>query len=220
MRIIIVGLGRMGTELAAQLSDKENEIVVIDKDPETFDKLNHKFSGQKVTGVGFDKAVLEQANITRADALIACTNSDETNVVIARIAKNIYRVPRVVARSYDMRKAEIYRRLGIRTISTTSWGVTRAVQLLTFDKFDVVYEIGSGGTNLLRVDVPPMLVGKEIRDITAPGEIHVTAITRGNKSFLPTLRTTLEHGDILYIAVINSAKDTLRSMLGVSKGGL
>lgn len=215
MRIIIVGLGRMGTELALRLSKKGNQIVVIDRNPETFEKLGKDFTGTTLAGVGFDKDILEQAGIQRSDALVACTASDEANVVVARIAKNIYKVPRVIARSYDNRKGEIYRRLGLRTISTTSWGVTRTMELLTYDRFDPVYEVGNGNTNLLRIDLPVNLVGHQVRELTAPGEIHVSAITRDNQSFLPMMGTVLEDGDILYLMVINSARDKLRSMLGM-----
>lgn len=215
MKIIIVGLGRMGTELALQLSKQGHSIVAIDSNPEVFKKLGANFSGQTVAGIGFDKAVLEKAGIDRADGLVACTSTDEANVVIARIAKNHYRVPRVIARSYDIRKADIYRRLGIRTISTTSWGVSRTMQILTYDLFDAVYEFGSGRTNLIQIDTPPMLVGREVREITSAGEIHVTAITRDNKTFLPAFGTKLEQGDIIYITVINSARETLRKMLGM-----
>lgn len=215
MKIIIVGLGRMGTALATRLSKKGADIVAIDSSPKAFEKLDKNFSGVKIVGVGFDKDIMEQAGIERADALVACTNSDEVNIVVARIAKNVYKVPRVIARSYDMGKAEIYDRLGLRTISTTSWGVDRAMDLLAYDKFDAVYEIGQGETNLYRIETPPMLVGREVREIIAPGEIYLTAISRGSETFLPTMRTVIEESDILYVVAVKSAKRKLKSMLGM-----
>jgi trk system potassium uptake protein TrkA len=129
MKVIIVGLGRMGTGLSLSLAKKGHQVTVIDNNPESFDALGKDFTGTKIVGFGFDRDVLIEAKIDKVDAVVSCTESDEINAVIARIAKNAYRVPRVIARLYDSRKAEIYRRLGIQTLSTTSWGIERASEI-------------------------------------------------------------------------------------------
>ena len=121
MKVIVVGLGRMGTGLSLNLAKKGHQVIVIDKDSEALDSLGKNFNGERVEGLGFDKDILNKAKIDRVDAVVACTDSDEVNAVIARMAKNIYRVPKVIARLYDPKKADIYRRLGIQTISTTTW---------------------------------------------------------------------------------------------------
>ena len=154
MKVIIVGLGKMGTGLSLNLVKKGHQVTVIDTNLEAFDKLGKDFSGAKVVGFGFDREVLNKARIDKADAIVACTESDEINAVIARVAKNIYRVPRVIARLYDSRKADIYHRLGIQTISTTSWGIDRATEILTYSQLDSVYEMGNGNVNLVRIEVP------------------------------------------------------------------
>lgn len=148
--------------------------------------------------------------------MVSCTSSDEVNAVIARIAKNIYRVPRVVARLYDARKADIYRRLGVHTISTTTWGIERATEYITYNRLDSVYEMGNGSVNLVRIEVPPMLVGHTVNDLMVLGEIHVVSINRNGKTFMPTTGTVFEAEDILYISVIVSAADKLRSMLDLA----
>jgi trk system potassium uptake protein len=122
----------------------------------------------------------------------------------------------VVARLYDPRKADIYHRLGIQTISTTSWGIERASELLTYNHFDSVYEMGNGSVNLVCIQVPSLLVGHTVNDLTVLGEIHVVSITRNNKTFIPTLGTIFEARDILYISVIVSATDKLKSMLDLA----
>jgi len=213
MKVIVVGLGRMGTGLSLNLAKKGHQVTVIDKDSEALNSLGKNFKGERVEGFGFDKDILNKAKIDRVDAVVACTDSDEVNAVIARMAKNIYRVPKVIARLYDPKKADIYRRLGIQTISTTAWGIERATEIITFNHLDSVYEMGNGMVNLVRIELPSALVGHTVNEITVLGEIQVVSINRGGKTFIPTYGAIFEAEDILYISVIVSATDKLKSML-------
>ena len=212
MNVIVVGAGHMGRGLAERLSRQGHDVTVIDRDAEELEELDEGFAGRRVVGVGFDRAVLAEAGVERASAVIACTSSDEANVVIARI----YRVPRVIARLYDISKAETYRRLGIQTISTTDWGIRHACELLTYQEMDTVLEIGSGDVQLVRSDVPALLEGRPVREVTAIGEVEVVAVSRSNETFIPTLGTVLEHGDVIYAAVASSASAKFRYMLGTN----
>lgn len=216
MKIIVVGLGRMGTGLTLNLIKKGHMVTVIDSSTEALDNLSKDFPGVKLLGSGFDQEVLAHANVDKVDAVVACTQSDEINAVIARIAKNIYRVPHVIARLYDPKKAEIYKRLGIQTISTTAWGIERATELLSYSQLDSVYEIGNGNVNLMRIDVPYLLIGHTVNEITVIGEIQVVAISRNNKTFIPTLGAILESDDALYISVTTSATGKLKSILDLA----
>jgi len=215
MKVVVIGCGRMGAGLSLSLLKKGHQVTVIDSAPEAFDVLK-SFPGTRIVGLGFDRDVLNKAGIDQVDATVACTSSDEVNALIARIAKNVYRVPHVIARLYDPRKADIYHRLGIQTISTTSWGIERATEMLTYNHFDSVYEMGNGSVNLVRIEVPPLLVGHMVKDLTVLGEIHVVAISRYNKTFIPTSGTVFEADDVLYISVIASASDRLRSILDLA----
>ncbi len=215
MKVIVVGLGRMGTGLSLKLAKAGHQVTVIDSNPEVLKNLGKDFPGMKIAGVGFDRDVLTKARIDQVDAVVSCTASDEANVVIARIAKNIYRVPHVVARLYDSAKADLYRRIGIQTISTTTWGIERATELLTYQQLDSVYEIGNGNVNMVRIEVPLLLVGHKVNDLTSVGEISVVAVSRSNRTFIPTLGTILETDDVLYIAADASATRKLKSMLGL-----
>lgn len=204
----------MGRGLANRLCRQGHHVTVVDRDPEELEELGDGFGGERVTGVGFDRDVLVRAGVERASAVIACTASDEANIVIARIARGSYRVPRVIARLYDISKAEAYRRLGIQAISTTDWGIRHACELLTYQEMDSVCEIGSGDVRLVRTDVPAMLEGKPVRELTAVGEVQVVAVSRNNETFIPTLGTVLEHGDVVYAAVASSAAPRFANMLG------
>ncbi|MFN8485045.1 MAG: TrkA family potassium uptake protein [Anaerolineae bacterium] len=213
MHIIVIGCGRMGSGLAELLDRKGHSVVVVDKDASTCERLAPSFRGRQVVGVGIDRDVLLQAGIERADGLAALTSSDDTNVVAARLARQVFHVPRVVARVYDPRKAEIYQRLGLPTVSTTTWGIHRASEVLTFSHLDSVHSLGSGGVDIVETEAPALLVGRPISSLTAPGEISVIAITRNNQTFLPSPGATFRAGDLVHLAVTAAASDRLNALL-------
>lgn len=215
MKVIVVGCGKMGSGLALELVRKGHSVTVVGSSMEEFAMLGKGFKGETIVGVAFDKQILEQAGIQRADAIVACTKSDETNALIGRIARNTYRVPRVISRLYDPRKAEIYRTLGIQTISATEWGVRHAIELLSYDQLDIVAGLGNGGVDIVRVEVTELLVGKKVVDVTAAGEFSVSALSRQNQTFLPTLGTVLQKGDVVYFSVLVSSVKQFKHVLGL-----
>lgn len=216
MKVIIVGCGKLGSGLALSLIKKGNKVTVIDSNEEAFELLGKNFEGETILGIGFDKDILEQAQIKKADAIVACSKSDEANALIGRISKNIYKVPRVISRLYDPRKAEIYRSLGIQTISTTTWGIARCTEMLSYNQLDSVFTIGNNNMELVRIETPALLVGKTINELTAIGEIQVVAISRDNKTFMPTMGTVLQKHDVVYISVLTSSVKRLKSLLGLA----
>jgi len=216
MNAIIVGCGKLGSGLALNLMQKGYSVTVIDENPETFELLGKDFAGQTIVGIGFDKGILEKAQIRSADALIACCKSDVTNALIGRISRNIFRVPHVISRIYDPRKAEIYHTLGIQTISATTWGIKRVTEMLSYSQLDSVTTIGDDNVEIVRIDTPALMINRTVSELSAIGEIHVVAINRNNKTFLPSLGTPFQKDDVIYIAVISSSVKRLKSILGLS----
>jgi len=129
MKVLIVGCGRMGSGLAKYMDECNHSVTVVDKDPLAFENLGSTFRGRTILGVGFDRDILLSAGIASADALAAVTSSDEANVVISRIAKDIIHVPNVVARLYDVRWSEIYTQLGLQTVAPVRWGINRFAEI-------------------------------------------------------------------------------------------
>ena len=215
MKVIVVGCGKMGSGLALELVKKGHMVTVIGAAMEEFSLLGKGFQGETIVGVAFDKQILEQAGIERVDAVVACTKSDETNALIGRISRNNYRVPRVISRLYDPRKAEIYRSLGIQTISATEWGVKHAIELLSYEQLDIVAGLGNGGVDIVRVETTELLIGKKIADLTVTGEFHVVALSRLNQTILPTLGTQLYKGDVVYFAVLTASVKKFKHVLGL-----
>jgi len=136
-------------------------------------------------------------------------------VVAARLASQVFRVPRVVARVYDPRKAEIYRRLGLLTIAPVTWGINRIAELLTFSELNTILSLGGGEVDIVEVEIPPLLAGRAVRELTIPGEVHVMAISRGGKTFLSTLGTVFHEGDLIHLVVLAASADRLRALLGL-----
>jgi trk system potassium uptake protein TrkA len=218
MKVIIMGCGRVGEQLARLMSEEGHDIAVIDYDAAALARLGPDFKGRRVKGIGFDREVLLRAGIEQADAFATTSSSDNANIVAARIARNIFHVPRVVARLFDPRRAEIYQRLGLVTISSTTWGAERIRELLTHAQLDSVRSFGGGEVAMLEIEVPPRLVGRTVKDLTVAGEISVIAITRENRAMLPMLGTQFRAGDTLHLAVLSAAMARIEELLGLGEG--
>jgi trk/ktr system potassium uptake protein len=219
MRVIIIGCGRVGEQLARLLVDEGHQVSVIDYDARALERLGPNFKGQRITGVGFDQEVLIKAGIEHADAFAAASSSDNVNIVAARIAHNIFHVPRVVARLFDPQRAEIYRRLGMLTISSTTWGAERLRELLTSAELDPLISFGSGEVSLVNIDIPSHLAGRMVKDLTVPTEISIVSITRQGAAFIPTLGSQFKEGDVVQVAILASALERFKTLFGFMEGG-
>jgi trk system potassium uptake protein len=217
MKIIVMGCGRVGSQVSLLLVRQGHNVTVIDHDDNALARLGQDFKGRVVHGLGFDRNVLIEAGVETAEGFIAASSSDNANIVAARTARNIFRVPRVVARLYDPVRAEVYHRLGLTTISSTQWGAERIVEVVTHTDLDVLQVFGDGGTTMVRVEVPPRLIGYRVTQMNIPGEVLVTAITRNDHTFIPVSGTEFQEGDVVYLTVIPSAMIRLEEMLGLER---
>jgi len=120
MKIVIMGCGRVGCQLASLLGAEGHEVTILDIDSGSFRRLLPDFKGTALLGDGTDEDSLRQAGIEEADAFIAVTQGDNRNVMAAQIAKHIFSVPRVICRIYDPLRNELYRSLGLESISPTT----------------------------------------------------------------------------------------------------
>jgi trk system potassium uptake protein TrkA len=193
-------------------------VTVVDQETAAFERLGPRFTGHTVLGAALDREVLLQAGIERVDSLAAVTGSDDTNVVLARLARQVFRVPRVVARLHDPRHAEVYRQLGIQTITPLTWGIQRLTELLCYNHLTTTLSLGSGEVDLVEIALPPLLAGRTVNELTLLGEMHVAAISRENHTFLPTLGTVLREGDLIHLVMLGSSAARLTALLGEGLG--
>ena len=128
--IIIVGCGRLGSLLASTLSRQGRSVVIIDRDESTFDTLSIDFSGFQIPGDAAELALLREAKINQADCLLAVTGNDNLNLMVAQIAKSVFAVPTVLVRVFDPHREELYRDLGLGTISPTKLAAEVFLQTL------------------------------------------------------------------------------------------
>jgi trk system potassium uptake protein TrkA len=215
MKIIIIGCGRTGSGLGQILTSRGHSVTIVDKDPAAFERLGASFKGNTLAGVGFDRRILLDAGIKHSDGLAAVTNSDEANIVVARLARRVFRVPRVVARVYDPGKAEVYRRLGVHVVAHVTWGINRMAELICYSELDTIMSLGGGEVEIVAAEVPPLLVGRMTEVLTIPGEVHVVAIKREGKAFLPPPGTVLRKDDVAYLALVTMSVDRLKALLAL-----
>ena len=213
MKIIIIGCGRVGAGLAKALSLRGHNVTVVDHDASSFERLGVNFKGKTVLGLGFERDVLLQAGVEKADALAAVLDGDDENVVIARIAKVLFRVPRVAARIYDPRKADIYRQFGLQIVSPVSLAIAKLSELMTFTQMATTSEIGTGDVESVELEVTQKVIGKTVDSLNVTGEINVISITRNGKTFIPMSGTVFQENDLLHVAVLTTSSDRLRKML-------
>ncbi len=214
MKIVVLGCGRVGSQLAGALDVEGHEVSIIDKEPKAFRRLNPSFKGKTVSGIGFDRDVLVEAGIERADGFASVTNGDNSNIISALIAKRVFHVPRVVTRIYDPMRANIYKRFGIPTISSTVWGANSLREHLLFRELNSEFSFGSGEVELMEMEIPARLVGRSVNDLAVEGQALVTCVVRLGQSMVPTEATVFKEGDLVFVCVATSFLSKFRSMIG------
>lgn len=213
MRVVIMGCGRVGMLLTQALCQAGHEVAVIDKNPHAFERLPPDFKAKTVHGLGFDRDILEEAGIKEADAFIAVSSGDNSNIVSARVAREHYHVPKVIARIYDPRRAEIYERLNIPTVATTTWGVKQIMLMLSHAREEIKESLAGGDLVRLRVQIPPHLVGKPVNALVVEGKILVAGVDRGGHGFIPITGSTFQEGDFAALIVHKDALDLLDEIM-------
>ena len=219
MHVVVVGCGRVGSELAVALESEGHTVAVIDKNRNAFRRLPERFTGRAVLGFGFDRDHLEQAGIREAGALAAATGGDNSNILTARIAKETFEVPNVVARIQDPRRAVIYQRLGIPTVAQVSWTTDQIMRRLFPETVVTEWTDPTGSVSLVERTVPPSWAGRRLADSLESDRFHVVSLTRGSEVRLLTSDLVAQEGDVLHLAVRKEALDELEAKLGSASHG-
>ena len=213
MHVVVIGCGRVGSDLATQLSEEGNSVVVIDKTRDSFRRLGSGFTGTTIVGSGFDRDILYQAEATTADALAAVTSGDNTNILCARIARNKYQIQNIVARIYDPRRAAIYKKLGIPTVATSTWTTLQVKRWLLPVDEQKVWESETGALQLYECILPDHLAGKPITSLNVGNDIRVVGLIRGEVGRLDTDELYSQEDDVLQFMVTNQGALQLRELL-------
>lgn len=208
MHVVIVGCGRVGSTLALSLISSGHSVAVVDRKSDAFFRLRDNFAGQTITGIGFDRDVLEQAGIKKASAVAAVTNGDNSNILVARVARESFGIENVVARISDPKRAEIYERLGIATVATVKWTSDRILRRILPDLPAVEWTDPSSSVVLIERTLPDSLVGEKVLELEIKGA-RISALRRLSAAVIPDSKTLVQQGDIAYFTV---EKDSINSL--------
>jgi trk system potassium uptake protein len=199
MHIVIMGCGRVGSTIAHILEDQGHSVAVIDQDVEAFRKLRPGFRGSKVTGIGFDRDVLIEAGIEKADAFAAVSSGDNSNVIAARVVREAFGVQRVAARIYDPRRAEVYQRLGIPTVATVRWTADQMLRRLLPEGAATLWRDPTGTVVLAELSCCDDWIGEKVSTLEAAADTRIAFISRLGEALLPGPGTVLQQGDVLHV---------------------
>ncbi|MGW0769623.1 NAD-binding protein [Streptomyces sp. NPDC002676] len=199
MHIVIMGCGRVGSTLAQTLEQQGHTVAVIDQDPTAFRRLGPGFGGRRVTGVGYDQDTLREAGIEEAGAFAAVSSGDNSNIISARVAREMFGVENVAARIYDPRRAEVYQRLGIPTVATVRWTADQMLRRLLPAGAEPLWRDPTGGVQLAEVHASAKWVGHKISKLQEETGVRVAFLTRLGEAILPTSQTVLQEGDLVHV---------------------
>jgi trk system potassium uptake protein TrkA len=201
VHVVILGCGRVGSTLARSLVRRGHSVAVIDQDGEAFARLGEEFPGQRVVGFAFDRDILIEAGIERADAFAAVSSGDNSNIISARVARETFAVANVVARIYDPRRAEVYERLGIPTVATVRWTADQILRRLLPEGSVPEWTDPSGRLLLAEVAVAPGWIGRKVSALEGATGTRVACLTRLGEGRLPEPQTVVQEGDLVHLMV-------------------
>ena len=219
MNVLIVGCGKMGADLAYRLYKGNHDVTIIDQDVEAFTILPADFQGRLIEGDVLDQNVLTRADIQSMDALACLTDFDSINMVVGRIAKEIYQVENVVVSNFSPKCRSLYEDFDLQVISTSSWGAQRLEEMIHHKEMRTVFSAGNGEVEVYEILVPDSWSGKTLEEIICDYECQLVALTRAGKANLPTPQQKLESGDILHVSATYDGIVKIREHLTRSQRG-
>jgi trk system potassium uptake protein len=219
VHVVIMGCGRVGSTLAHSLEQRGHSVSVIDSNPDAFRRLGGDFHGSTVTGIGFDRDVLVEAGIERADAFAAVSSGDNSNIISARVARETFGVQRVVARIYDSKRAEVYERLGIPTVATVRWTANRMLRHIISEGNVEMWRDPTSTVSIIEVPVDAGWVGRPVRALEDAAGTRVAYLMRFGMGMLPTPSALLQDGDQVFVLVTDDMVDRVTKVTNSAPEG-
>jgi trk system potassium uptake protein len=213
MNVIVVGCGRVGSELAYNLYTRGQKVVVLDRDPDAFKNLPADFRGRTLAGEVLSRDLLIRAGIENADAVAAVTPDDAVNAVIAHAAKVVWKVKNIVVRDYEPSKRELHEAFGYQLVSPSVWGAQRIEEMLYGGSLRTVFSAGNGEIEVYEFTVPPAWHGKHLTEVLYNGHCQPVSITRAGRAMLPSPSLPLETRDVIHVSATQEGIEVLRKKL-------
>lgn len=203
MNVIVVGCGRVGSQLATMLSVEGHNVTVIDRDERAFKRLGGTFNGVTLKGLGFDEEILETAGVRDADVFAAVTNLDNTNLMAAEVARKLFDVRHVVARLYNPARERTYQQLDMDYVCGTTLVAEYLLEKIHAGHGHHLSTVGD--VEVVEFRAGPRVGGKRVRDVEIEHQFRICVVGRGNTTFVPQPETILQPGDIILAAVKDEA---------------
>lgn len=216
MNFVVVGCGRVGAELSYRLYKNGHQVVVVDSDPKSFNRLHPEFRGRTTQGDAISADTLERAGIEKAQGIAVVTNSDTMNAVVGHTVRTHYpNVKQIIVRNYDPAMREMLEAFQLQLVSSTAWGAERVQELLIDPSFRAVFSAGNGEVEMYEMTIPSQWEGKRLAELMAgcPDCIAI-ALTRAGRAELPSAESTLSAGDILTVSATLEGMKVLRAHIG------
>lgn len=217
MRVLIIGCGRLGAELAMRLFERGHEVSVIDSNKNAFSKLPASFEGRINEGEAINRDVLHRAGIERADSVAVVTDSDVLNGVVGRLASTYYHVPNVVVRNHDPRYRPILEGYGCQVISAMSWGAQRIEEMIYHSDVRAVFSAGNGEVEIYEIAIPPEWNQKTLSEMVAGNACQPVSVTRAGRAMLPSPSIVLDTGDVVLVSATLEGVEALRRKMNFTK---
>lgn len=204
--------------VALKLDKAGHSVAVIDQEAGSFKRLGKEFDGRTITGIGFDRDRLIEAGIEKADAFIAVSSGDNSNILAARVARETFGVKNVVARIYDQKRAEVYERLGIPTVATVAWTGDQILRKVVPSGASEDWHDPSGAVTLAEVAYHSSWIGVSIKKIESEISGSVAMLTRYGKALLPDVDSVLQDGDTMHVLAETTNLNSVASQLKSERG--
>ncbi len=217
MKVVIVGCGRLGAELATRLFQRGHEVSVVDSNESAFSKLPANFEGRLNEGDAINRDVLHRAGVERADALAAVMDSDVLNAVVGHLARSYYKVPNVVVRNHDPRYRPILESFELQVVSALSWGAQRVEELIYDSDARAVFSAGNGEVEIYEVTIPADWSGRTVNDLVSAISCVPVSVTRAGRATLPSPNMVLEIGDVVHVSATLEGIEALRKHMGLPR---
>ena len=216
MNFIVIGCGRVGAELAYRLYQNGYQVVVVDSNRNSFNRLHADFHGRTVEGEALSSDTFTRAGMESADGVAVVTNSDTMNAVIGHAIRAHYpQVKRVLVRNYDPAMRGMLEAFGLQSVSSTAWGAERLQELLIDASFRSVFSAGNGEVELYEIYIPEKWVERTVSDLLSgcTNTIVIAALTRAGRAELTSPDLMLKGGDILTVSATLEGVTALHARL-------
>lgn len=207
MYIVIIGCGRLGSGLATELSNDGHDVVIVDKCGKNLARLGSGFNGIRIKGVEIDNDTLMEAGIDRADIFLAMTPADNINIMASQIAKDIFKVPRVIARIFDPSREFVYRKLGLQTISPTELGIN-IIKNKIIDKNSDTLLILNNDISIEEITVNKLKFNN-VLEIENKFDCRICAVSKNGEFIIPNKDELFEKGDRIICSINKENKEKL-----------